>query len=46
MNEGTAILWIIFLFVLRFGLPVTLFFGSGYLVNAWLEFQARRERTA
>lgn len=44
MNTGTAVLLIGFLIVLRFGLPLALMVGGGYLSNAWLKRQAQRER--
>ncbi len=36
MNETTVILIIVLLFALRFGLPLVLMVGSGYVENRWL----------
>lgn len=42
MNETTAVFWVAFLFMLRFGLPLMIVLGGGYVWNYWLDSQARR----
>lgn len=36
MNEMTVILVIVTLFALRFGLPLVLMLGEGFVENRWL----------
>ena len=44
MNEILAVFVVAFLIALRFGLPLALILGGGYLINNWVEHQVQPEK--